>query len=221
MKASYAASFATEDILEEWKPQVKQLLAEMNKISVREKSGLKIVEELGIPNAVQVLDPVFLLDRNFWASIDQPLKHTRPYVLLYDFDQKSEMVQFARRLANKNGWELYSVLSCNDCDRCFSREGPLTFISLVHHAEFVVSNSFHATAFSLIFQKQFIVFDRNEEINTRMRDLMSLVDLENCLYNNIQMEGLADINYPAVDAKLKEEIRKSKDFINKVMAERY
>lgn len=221
VKASYAASFATEDILEEWKPQVKQLLAEMNKISVREKSGLKIVEELGIPNAVQVLDPVFLLDRNFWASIEQPLKHTRPYVLLYDFDQKSEMVQFARRLANKNGWELYSVLSCNDCDRCFSREGPLTFISLVHHAEFVVSNSFHATAFSLIFQKQFIVFDRNEEINTRMRDLMSLVDLENCLYNNIQMEGLADINYPAVDAKLKEEIRKSKDFINKVMAERY
>ena len=65
------------------------------------------------------------------------------------------------------------------------------------------------------------MFDRNEEINTRMRDLMSLVDLENCLYNNIQMEGLADINYPAVDAKLKEEIRKSKDFINKVMAERY
>ena len=109
------------------------------------------------------------------------------------------------------------MLTCSDCDRCFSREGPLTFISLVHHAEFVVSNSFHATAFSLIFQKNFIVFDRKEKINTRMRDMMSLVGLESCMYSNGETGNLADIDYRMVNAKLNEEVKKSKEFINKTI----
>ncbi len=217
MRASYAASFATEDVLEEWKPKVRELLTGMDAISVREKSGLRIAEELGVPDAVQVLDPVFLLDRSIWTSIEGPLKHTKPYILLYDFDHEPGLVQFARRLAKENGWEVYSVLTCSDCDRCFSREGPLTFISLVHHAEFVVSNSFHATAFSLIFQKNFIVFDRKEKINTRMRDMMSLVGLESCMYSNGETGNLADIDYRMVNAKLNEEVKKSKEFINKTI----
>ena len=97
VRASYAASFAMDDIPEEWKPDVKRRLSGLDHISVRESSGAAIVERLGIPGAVQVMDPVFLLDSEAWASIEKPVPNTEPYVLLYDFDRNPEMVRFARR----------------------------------------------------------------------------------------------------------------------------
>ena len=71
VRASYAASFAMDDIPEEWKPDVKRRLSGLDHISVRESSGAAIVERLGIPGAVQVMDPVFLLDSEAWASIEK------------------------------------------------------------------------------------------------------------------------------------------------------
>ena len=217
VKASYAASFATEDVAEEWKPQIRQWLSGLDSISVRERSGGEIVERLGIPGAVQVLDPVFLLNSETWSAIEQKPEHREPYVLLYDFDRNPEMVQFAKKLAADNGWKLYSVLFCGECDRCFSQEGPQMFVGLVHHAEFVISNSFHATAFSLIFQKQFVVFNRSERINTRMRDLISLVGLSDCLMNDPRVK-CSQIDYRQVAEKLDEKIVDSKAFIKKVIS---
>lgn len=217
VKASYAASFATEDVAEEWKPQVRQWLSGLDYISVRESSGVEIVDRLGIPGAVQVLDPVFLLNREAWSAIEQKPEHMEPYVLLYDFDRNPEMVQFAKTLAIENGWKLYSVLSCEKCDRCFSQEGPRMFVGLVHHAEFVVSNSFHATAFSLIFQKQFVVFNRREGINTRMRDLAYLSGTGNRLISQYESTNLGMIHYGLVQHKLDSAIENSKDYIAMVL----
>lgn len=216
VKASYAASFATEDVAEEWKPRVRQWLSGLDYISVRESSGVGIVERLGIPNAVQVLDPVFLLNREMWAAIEKPPEHTEPYVLLYDFDRNPEMIQFAKKLTTENGWKLYSVLSCEECDRCFSEEGPQTFVGLVHNAEFVVSNSFHATAFALIFQKQFVVFNRSESINTRMRDLLELIGAMNRLITDPD-QRFQRMNYDEIEKKLNNAITKSKMYIDDVL----
>ena len=219
VKASYAASFATEDVAEEWKPQVRQWLSGLDAISVRESSGVEIVNRLGISGAVQVLDPVFLLNCEEWSAIEQKPEDNEPYVLLYDFDRNPEMVRFAKKLSTDNGWKLYSVLSCKECDRCFSQEGPQTFVGLVHHAEFVVSNSFHATAFSLIFRKQFVVFNRDESINTRMRDILLLVGAINRLMTESDQK-LQSINYAEIDKKLNYSIEKSKRYIAKVLKER-
>lgn len=218
VRASYAASFAMDDIPEEWKPDVKRRLSGLDHISVRESSGAAIVERLGIPGAVQVMDPVFLLDSEAWASIEKPVPNTEPYVLLYDFDRNPEMVRFARRMAEENGWKLYSVLSCGECDRCFEQDGPLTFLNLVHHAQFVVSNSFHATAFSLIFRKQFVVFNRQEHINTRMRDLLTLVGTESQLMENAE-QRVETVDYCLVSRKLDSAVAQSKAFITTVAGE--
>ena len=218
VRASYAASFAMDDIPEEWKPDVKRRLSGLDHISVRESSGAAIVERLGIPGAVQVMDPVFLLDSEAWASIEKPVPNTEPYVLLYDFDRNPEMVRFARRMAEENGWKLYSVLSCKECDRCFEQDGPLTFLNLVHHAQFVVSNSFHATAFSLIFRKQFVVFNRQEHINTRMRDLLYGLGLRDCLMDSAGRD-CPRIDYPQILERLDEKVSVSKAYIENVLSE--
>lgn len=217
IKASYAASFSTEDVPEEWKPQVRQWLSGLNYISVRESSGVKIMESLEIPGAVQVLDPVFLLNRDAWSAIEQKPEHIEPYVLLYDFDRNPEMLRFAQKLASEHGWKVYSILPCEKCDRCFSQEGPLAFLALVHHAEFVVSNSFHATAFSLIFQKQFVVFNRSESINTRMQDLAYLSGTGNRLISQFESTNLGVINYGLIQHKLDSAVENSKDYISMVL----
>ena len=91
IRASYAASFATEDVLEEWKAPIKEWLKELDYISVRECSGVEIIEKLGLHNAKQVMDPVFLLDRSIWEEMVAWEKSETPYLLVYDFDRNSEI----------------------------------------------------------------------------------------------------------------------------------
>lgn len=220
MKASYAASFATEDVPEEWKPQVKQWLYKLDAISVRESSGVEIVNRMGIPGATQVLDPVFLLPREHWEKMAEPIANEQRYILLYDFDKNPEMIAAARNLADKNGWKLYSVLPCEECDRCFDQEGPLTFLTLVRNAQYVISNSFHATAFSLIFEIPFAVCRRKEGINTRMLDLLTLVDMEDHMVDVKCLKNLFCNGFQINEHKLETEIMNSKHYLEKVLGEK-
>ena len=128
VKASYAASFATENIVTELKPQIKEWLSNMDYISVRESSGLNILNDLGIQEAVQVLDPVFLLPKEKWESIIEYTAGNDSYILLYDFDKNEQLGLAARELAHKNGWKVYSYLDNPYCDRCFKNAGPRAFI---------------------------------------------------------------------------------------------
>lgn len=210
IKASYAASFATEDVLEEWKPRVRGWLNNFDFLSVRESSGVKIAKQLTNKKVVQVLDPVFLLEKAIWEKIEKPVHGLEPYILLYDFDNNSCLNQWVYKLAKNKGWKVYSFLKNDKCDKCFDKEGPEVFLWLIHHAEFVVSNSFHATAFSIIYQKQFVVFDRKEAINTRMRDLLSTFGIKNS-------KDLNEIDYRIVSIQQKKYVEQSKNYIAEVL----
>lgn len=218
IKASYAASFATKDIDEEYKEQVKKWLLNFDFISVREGSGLDIIHSFGIADAVQVLDPVFLLSLENWQKIEKNLNVKERYVLLYDFDNNIELCNYARELADQNNYKVYSILPSKVADRCFSEEGPNAFLYLIHHSEFVVSNSFHATAFSIIFQKPFVVFNRSENINTRMADLVSSVGLSDRIIDySFSIQQKNEIDFGSVQLLLNGKIQESKQYINMVL----
>lgn len=217
VKASYAASFATEDILDEWKPKVRQWLNYLDFISVRESSGVEIAKRLTDKAVLQVVDPVFLLEANEWEKIEKEVPVLEPYVLIYDFDDNKELNAFAQNIAKKNGWKVYSFLKNDNCDKSFEEEGPEVFIWLIHHAEFVVSNSFHATAFSIIFQRQFTVFARKESINERMKDLVSQLGISTCLIHEECQNKLKVIDYEIVQKQLNSEVACSKAYIMKVL----
>lgn len=216
VKASYAASFATETLENSAEQNIKQWLKKLDYISVRESSGVKIVQQLGL-NAVQVLDPVFLLDENSWICVEKDLGLNQPYILFYDFDSNEKMCEFALKYAEKEHFKIYSILPSEIADRCFAHEGPDAFVYLVRHSKLVISNSFHATAFSLIFKKQFFVFNRNESINTRMLDLLECVGLSDRLIAGCYINDEKEICYKEVDKKLSEQINHSKKFIDVVL----
>ncbi|MEE1085700.1 MAG: polysaccharide pyruvyl transferase family protein [Schaedlerella sp.] len=209
VRASYAASFATEDLAKDYKRKVASWLNKMDFISVREKSAIDILEKMGFHDGKQVVDPVFLLNKQEWETLLNNKKNSEKYLLIYDFDNNQAINSKALELSKRNGWKIYSIFPNMICDRCFFDEGPLEFVKLIKDAEIILSNSFHATAFSIIFEKQFIVFERNEKINTRMRDL--LMGLE------ILMNGRV-IEYNKVNILLSKQIRESKQYIDHVIS---
>lgn len=221
LKLSYAASFATDTISDEFKPMVYHLVRKLDGVGVREISGVKILSDLGVNNAVNVLDPVFLLSKEEWNKLANK-KFEEKYLLVYDFDKNPLIKKIAQDIAKKKGCKIYSI---NDYkagyeDKVFQYDGPEVFVSLVKNAQFVISNSFHAVVFSLIYNKHIIVVNRTENINTRMRDLLRLVDLENLIITekNYDLENvLLPINYEKVNQDIKRNIEFSKEYINKTL----
>lgn len=207
IRASYAASFATEDIIEEWKNPVKRWLDKLDYISVRESSGAEIVKKLDIEKVKQVMDPVFLLDKSIWEELAKGREAEAPYLLVYDFDRNSEINEYAKKIAEERNLKIYSIFNNSEADCCCTEAGPLEFLGLVRGAEYVISNSFHATAFAIIFEKPFAVFERKEKINTRLKDLIELLGLSkiNCT-----------IEYNKVNLILEKSINESKKYLEEV-----
>lgn len=216
-KISYAASFAIDELDEEIKPLVKENVERMHAVSVRETSGLTILKGLGIEKAVQVLDPVFLLERSHWDRFIFPINED--FIFIYDFDSNPLIKEIALELKKEKGWKIYSLNQNIDyADENFWLEGPERFLSLVSQSKMNLTNSFHSLAFSLIFQKQFVVVNRMEKINTRMRDLLQLVGLQNYLITNKkEYEALKTIEFSKVESIQTTHIKRSQQFLLKAV----
>lgn len=219
IKATYAASFATEDISCKFKEEISKRLQRLDAISVRESSGLDILRTCGIEKGIQVLDPVFLLGKYEWDKMYVESTDTDDYLFVYDFDQSLLIEQIAKQIASVNKLKIYTVFKSEYADKHIKNIRPQEFVSYIKNAKFILSNSFHATAFSIIFEKQFLVVNRKENINTRMRDLLLELDIEKRLISNIYKleEGLTPINYEIVKQKMDILIQKSKKYINEVL----
>lgn len=213
LKIAYAASFAIDELKEEVKPMVKVNVSRFHAVGVRETSGVKILNELGIHNVTQVLDPVFLLPKEHWLEFVKAIDED--FVFVYDFDSNIVIKEIALSLKKQKGWKIYTVNQNIDyADKNFWLEGPDFFLNLVSQSKYNLTNSFHSTAFSILFQKQFVVVNRTEKINTRMRDLLDLFQLNDYMVGNIsEFEYLKDINYIVIDELLKQNIQRSKNFL--------
>ena len=215
LKISYAASFAIDEIQNDLKPFVKEKVQRLDKVSVRESSGLKILSDLNIQNVTQVLDPVFLLDRKFWEeTFVTPILES--YIFVYDCDSNVKIKEIVKATAKKFDLKIFTVnQNIQYCDKNFYKRGPETFLSLIKSAKFIISNSFHAVAFSLIFNKIFFVVDRTENINTRMRDIMDLVELTDLHLgvNEFKSFENVSIDFQNVNKIISGKIMQSKHFL--------
>ena len=219
-KASYAASFSYLDIDGANLRRIARSLSTFAAVSVRESQGLDILGKMGI-KGTWVLDPVFLLTVSEWRAMMAPFTKREPYLLVYDFEGDALLKDFAKQYAKRKGLRIYSI---NDtyprlwADRNFSSAGPREFLSLVYNCDAFVSNSFHGTAFSIIFHAPVFVFNRHRhKVNSRMQSLMGLFGLERFFIGGkADFAGAMDaaVDWAAVEGVRKRELRKSEDFIN-------
>lgn len=220
IKSSYAASFATESVEYKYKDKVSNWLNNLDNISVREKTGGKILDDMGITNYECVVDPVFLLDKYFWEKKCKGINYEEKYLLVYDFENNSKVEEISKYIAKKYNLKIWSVFKCQYADKQLKNVGPIEFITYIKNANIVFSNSFHATVFSIIFNKNFYVINRNENINTRMIDLLDTYGILDRIVNNIKdVDRSKEIGYKLITPIIENDIRKSKQYIETVIEE--
>lgn len=220
LKFSYAASLATKEIEEVCRPFVTQMIKNLDYVSVRESSSLSILQSLGRNDAEAVCDPVFLLSKEQWSDMCVDLgSKSNQYVLVYDFDNNPVVKQIAKGIAKAKGLDIYNVgpFRRNYASKNFVYSGPIEFLSLLKGADYVISNSFHATAFSLIFQKQFCVVKRNEAINERMVSLLADLKLSSRIINEFNNAILSNIDYSQTQECMNDYIAHSMGYLNKAL----
>ena len=98
-RASYAASFAMDAVDPAWAERQRAWIGALDYVSVREPSGLALLEQLGITGGEAVMDPVFLLPATAWRELAVPVRRSKPYLLVYDFDGSPAIRAAAEQLA--------------------------------------------------------------------------------------------------------------------------
>ena len=214
-RISYAASFATPEIVPEYREFVEEKLKKIDHISIRERISLPLLESLGRKDGVAVCDPVFLLNKNEWEQNIEGDKSKQPYILVYLTNKSYQIENIARTIAQKTGWKIYVVGAIREkyADKCFINAGPFDFIKLIRDSKFVISNSFHATAFSIIFEKNFCVVNREEGINERMKSVLNDFGLNERLVTKYDDNLLKEIDYSIFKEKVQSIIEFSKGWI--------
>ncbi|MBP1990379.1 polysaccharide pyruvyl transferase family protein [Paenibacillus eucommiae] len=221
IKAAYAASFATDTISEEYIPVIKERVERLDGVGVREKSGVKILERMNVTNTFNVVDPVFLLEQEEWSNLGK-IDFREKYILIYDFDNSILIKKLALEIAKERNCKIYNInpSKLKYADRYFNYAGPEIFIALVKNAQFVISNSFHAAVFSIVYEKDFVIVNRTEAINTRMRDLLDDLKLNERLADeNYSLEKLMKkVDYSESKKILNEKIQFSKKYLKEVLS---
>ena len=211
-RISYAASFAVEEIAGEDQARMKPWLEKFDAVSVREASGVRLLEQMGL-HGVQVCDPVFLLTREQWAAM---AAQQAGGVFVYDFDGSKQVQEMAAVLSESRKAPIVSVFPMQNAAHVCKDMGPREFLGAIACADVVLSNSFHATAFALLFHKDFFVVERWEKINTRMKDLLESVGLSDRLIGTAEeMAAVQPIDWRTVDYRLSDCIDWSEKWLMK------
>ena len=188
-KASYAASFSFLDLPKEHFVRIQRSLQKFDAVSVREWQGKELVKKMGV-DATWVLDPVFLLSVSEWDSLInrkeilsyEPCDIKEKYLLIYDFEGNAKLKEFAINYSRRHNLKIFAITDrfpLRYADKNFKNAGPVDFIRMIKGCDCFISNSFHGTAFSIIFHKPFFVFNREKaKVNSRMQSLLQLFGLE-------------------------------------------
>lgn len=198
-KVAFSASLGlTQRCPSNWKNELKSALPQFSFVSVRERTAKNLLCDLGGTNIVVSLDPTFLLTKNEWLDatkdFDSSVIPTKPFVLCYvmpgDTCLVKSMLKFARQIAKRERLRL-CVIGLRDVNRLkFNSSftfgaGPSEFVHLVSKSSYVITNSFHGTVFSTIFNKPFFSFvsenGPSSALNERIKDLLHELDLEDRL----------------------------------------
>lgn len=235
-KISYAASFGVTEFPDFHRETYRKYITLIPHISVREKTGIDILNKWGINNAHVCVDPTLLLTKYNWMELlDIEIESkSSNYILCYLMagnPSNSHIVKYAKSLAKKLHKSV-KIIGEREYKRMMSSRyittaGPKEFVNYVANADIVLTNSFHGTCFSLLFEKQFKSFiwiqPGRENRNSRILSLLELLDISNNVVEVTERSNTSSIdsnfhtNYMAVNKKLEEEREKSLTFIKKAL----
>lgn len=204
-KISYAASMSHYGLTETEKEEFSKLLFNFNAISVREKELENFIKDEFQIESTTVLDPTFILSKDKWMLISVKPKVKSKYVLVYSIDLRDEAMKIASKLAQKRGLEIIELTMGVDKNifiNKFQTTSPEEYLGLFENADFVVTSSFHGTAFSLIFNKSFYSLSHGNDKDSRQKTILKDLGLMDRFIKANDNLNYEPIDYSIVNPKL-------------------
>lgn len=216
-KISYAVSFGEYD-LEHDCDMLKTLTSCFTGISVREKSSALKLSNILKKDVCSVLDCSLLLEKKDYEAMESVIElPDTPFLLFYSISRSKKAESIARKIATEKKMSIIDI-SPNPFIRLRGANkkigiGPGEFLFLIKNAQYVVTNSFHGTAFSVIYKKDFITVPHSTRGN-RMKDLLTIIGLSERLYLNEEIPLYNKINWSLVYNNLNYLRNKSIDYLH-------
>lgn len=227
-KISYAASFSVSRIPRDKKAMYKQYIENMDAISVREITGMDIVKSCSAREATLVLDPTLLISRTEWIEYvgrEDYLPKDKKYVVIYTLSGSHYIYTLAKNIAGRLGAEVINIklgFAKVDGDEGITHiwnAGPREFISIFNQAVYVITDSFHGTAFSINFNIPFTtLLNPASNINSRALSILKQTGTESRLiYDNGEDKEpeTLDVDFGPINRIIEDKRKESLDFLQK------
>lgn len=226
-KVAYAPSFSIASLPEGFDTIIRPYVEAYSHISVREKSGLDIVKSLTDKEVAMVCDPTLLLTKEDWGTLaaQSEIRISEPYILVYVLSYAYNPYPAINAIIEKVQQELDLPLILLDAPvlemkfknaRFIKDAGPVEFLYLVQHASFVITTSFHGTAFALNFGIPFYSVIRDHSgFDTRMIDLIEAVEADRAIVYDQPIDCPLEMDYSIVSERLESIRYQSQDYIKK------
>lgn len=223
-RVSYAASIGKSKLEENNKHEYKNKLCKINYFSVREDDAKKELEKIIEKDIEVVLDPTLLLNKNEWDNkIDYIEKVKEKYILAYVVQENEEHKKIVNYLSKQTDLKVIHFNKEKLYDNELKNEytaNPFEFVNLIRNAEYVVTTSFHATVFSIIYNKKFFVIP-HIKTGSRISNLLSKLKINDRIYNSLEEFKNVDYNFETnfqkVEERLKIEKEKSIKFLKEAI----
>lgn len=228
-KVAYAPSLGLNHFSLDEKKILTEKINQFDFLSARESSGAAIISSLTGHDVTTVCDPVLLFSAENWKHLSHSVESIKsPYILCYFIGDISGMRQFAHKMKRKTGIAKVIVIMKNlrDIGSGYSSRfdtGPIEFLNLIENASYVITDSFHATCFSLLFHTKFWVFVEPDSTTKPNSRIFNILDIAKCTdrilsirnMNNIDLN--AAIDFYTSDIRITEFSASSKKFLTKVL----
>lgn len=216
-KITYAASMSHYGLTNNQVEEFSNLLTNFDDISVREEELQQYLLNNYNKETTVVLDPTFLLDAQKWSSMAVKPKTTKKYVLVYSIDLREDALRMANAIAkeiNAEVIELSMGVDKNVLKNKYQTASPEEYVGLFEHAEFVITSSFHGTAFSVIFNKPFFSIAHGSDKDSRQKTILNNLGVIDRFIPKDANPGFKTLDYTIPNQKLNALRETSLEFLN-------
>jgi hypothetical protein len=207
----YAASMGADEM--DYPPDkidiCSKLLKNFKAISVREETSVKLLKDyFGVENVQVVLDPTLLLDKQVYVDLFKKnyAKPDKPYIFTYILDDDKDILQSIEDFSHQRNMHVVNIKAqTGDISTLDVIEPVEKWLSAIYYADYVITDSFHGTVFSLIFNKQFIVYGNVQRGLSRFQDLLNRLELTDRLVTTsdfVREKMNQQINWDSVNNKI-------------------
>lgn len=218
-KISYAASMGPfKQVSEEERTKMNSCLEKFAALSVREESLKDFLNSMEL-SATLVCDPVLLLSTSEWRFLEasRPVAKQKDYILFYNLLNSPVSTRFANALSRQTELPIIEVTKKYGlkyiAERYHHTDSVLEFLSLVDNARYVVSNSFHGVAFSILFHKQFYVVGMGNKVG-RVSSLLDVLQIKNRIFESDICTPCSPIDYASIRDNFDAYVKRSQDFLH-------